>query len=374
MLISLNQLFNSLNLNNGFLRLMLLLNLAPLFIGCGSKKNTDLRLNDIQIVGSHNSYKKAIDPGLMELLYREDSSLAITLEYEHLPIKEQLDLGMRNLEIDIFHDPKGGRYSNPLGLLAIENASPYDTKIMNKPGMKVFHVQDIDFRSHYYLFTEALLEIKKWSDNHPDHIPIIITMNLKDEVIDRLGFTSPLPFSMDALDSVDNEILSVIDWDKLIYPDLIKSTYPTLEEAILANGWPLITDVRGKLLFALDAGESMNNLYIKGHSSLAGRVMFINSKEGTPEAAFMILNNPFVSFGKIQELVKKGYMVRTRSDANTIEARNNDYSRWQKALESGAQVITTDYYVPSNLFESKYFVGFKADTIYRLNPVRLKNE
>jgi len=351
---------------------MMLLSFAPLFIGCRSEKNTDLRLNDIQFVGSHNSYKKAIDKELMQVLYKEDSNLAISLQYEHLPIKEQLDLGMRNLEIDVFHDPKGGRYSVPLGLLAIENASSYDAKRMNKPGMKVFHVQDIDFRSHYYFFSAALLEIKKWSDNRPDHVPIIITMNLKDEVIERLGFTSPLPFSMEALDSVDNEILSVINWDKLIHPDLIKSTYPTLEEAVLANGWPLLNDVRGKLLFVLDAGETMNSLYIDGHPSLAGRVMFINSKEGTPEAAFRILNNPFISFNKIQELVKKGYMVRTRSDANTIEARNNDYSRWQKALESGAQVITTDYYVPSKLFKSEYAVGFKADTIFRVNPLRAK--
>jgi hypothetical protein len=88
----------------------------------------------------------------------------------------------------------------------------------------------------------------------------------------------------------------------------------------------------------------------------------------------MILNNPFISFATIQEFVKKGYMVRTRSDANTIEARNNDYSRWLKALESGAQVITTDYYKPSNLFENDYQVGFKADTVYKINSLRIKND
>ena len=372
MLMSLNQLFNSSNQNNRFFHLMIMLSFASLLIGCKSENKSQLHLNDIQIVGSHNSYKKAIDPGLMQVLYREDSNLAITLDYEHLPIKEQLDLGMRNLEIDIFHDPKGGRYNNPLGLQVIEDASSFDVQKMNKPGMKVFHVQDIDFRSHYSLFSEALVEIKEWSDKHPEHIPIIITMNLKDEVIEWPGFQSPLPFSIDALDSVDNEILSVLNWDRLIHPDLVKATYPTLEEGIIENGWPLLNDVRGKFLFVLDAGESINNLYTDGHPSLTGRVMFINSKEGTPEAAFRIINNPFISFNKIQELVKKGYMVRTRSDANTIEARNNDYSRWFKALESGAQVITTDYYVSSKLFKSDYFVGFKADTIYRKNPLRIK--
>ena len=351
-----------------FLILMILIFLN---FGCNAPKAPDLRLNDIQIVGSHNSYKKAIDPELMEILYREDSNLALSLEYEHLPIRGQLDLGMRNLEIDIFHDPAGGRYNNPLGLNAIKNASFYDTLKMNQPGMKVFHVQDIDFRSHYYLFSEALSEIQEWSDNHPDHIPVIVTMNLKDEIIDRPGFQTPLPFNPTALDSVDNEILSVLRWDKLIHPDLVRSSYNSLEEAVTQNGWPLLNDVKGKLLFVLDAGDNINDLYIEDHPSLKGRVMFINAKEGTPEAAFMILNNPFISFTKIQEFVKKGYMVRTRSDANTIEARSNDYSRWEKAQKSGAQVITTDYYKPSNLFESNYQVGFKADTVYKINHIRV---
>ena len=371
MTILLNSLFKFRQNNFHFDYVLLPMIFVLLNFGCSPQNTTDLRLNDIQIVGSHNSYKKAIDPELMEILYLEDSNLALTLEYEHLPISEQLDLGMRNLEIDIFHDPKGGRYKSPLGFQAIQNASSYDTILMNKPGMKVFHVQDIDFRSHNYLFSEALYEIKEWSDNHPDHIPIIITMNLKDEVIDRPGFQTPLPFSFNALDSVDNEILSVLGWDKLIHPDLVRSSYPTLEEAVVQAGWPSLNDVKGKFLFMLDAGENINNLYIKDHPALNGRVMFINAKEGTPEAAFMILNNPFISFSKIQEFVKMGYMVRTRSDANTIEARNNDFSRWQKALESGAQVITTDYYISSSLFDSDYSVGFKNDTVFKVNPLRI---
>jgi hypothetical protein len=37
-------------------------------------------------------------------------------------------------------------------------------------------------------------------------------------------------------------------------------------------------------------------------------------------------------------------MVPTRADADTIEARKGDYGRWEAALQSGAQVISTDYY------------------------------
>ena len=346
--------------------------LCLLFISCQDQSRPILHMNEIQVVGSHNSYKKAIDRGLMEILYQEDSNLAITLDYEHLPIAEQLDLGMRNLEIDLFHDPQGGRYKNPLGVRAIENATEFDTAAMVKPGMKVLHVQDIDFRSHYSTFIEALEEIRNWSDDHPEHIPVIVTINLKDEVIEREGFTVPLPFTANALDSVDGEILSVFNRDRLIYPDLVRGSRSSLEQAILTDGWPLLDEVRGKLLFVLDAGMHKNDLYRQDHPTLSGRIMFINVEEGEAEAAFMILNHPIILFNRTQELVGKGYMVRTRSDANTIEARSDDFTRWEKALESGAQVITTDYYKPSRFFESTYTVGFGTDTIFRKNPLRIK--
>ena len=51
-----------------------------------------------------------------------------------------------------------------------------------------------------------------------------------------------------------------------------------------------------------------------------------------------------------------GYLVRTRSDANTTEARENDYSRFEAALESGAQIISTDYYLPDTLFGNAFHI------------------
>ncbi len=62
---------------------------------------------------------------------------------------------------------------------------------------------------------------------------------------------------------------------------------------------------------------------------------------------------------KIKNLVALGYMVRTRADADTKEARENDYSRFEMAKASGAQVITTDYYLPSKLFKSDFQIAFE---------------
>lgn len=71
----------------------------------------------------------------------------------------------------------------------------------------------------------------------------------------------------------------------------------------------------------------------------------------------------------IQELVKKGYLIRTRADSDTSEARTGDYSKFEKAKSSGAQIISTDYYIPSQLFESIYQVSFEGGRFERKNPL-----
>jgi hypothetical protein len=109
--------------------------------------------------------------------------------------------------------------------------------------------------------------------------------------------------------------------------------------------------------------------YIKGHPSLKNRIQFANAEAGTPEAAIIILNDPKADLHKIQDLVKKGYIVRTRADANTTEARNNDKSQFEAACASGAQIITTDYYKKSAHFPSTYEVKFEGATYFRSNPL-----
>ncbi|MEO8253003.1 MAG: phosphatidylinositol-specific phospholipase C1-like protein [Flavobacterium sp.] len=345
--------------------------LASLFVLVAFKeiKVRPIKMNEIQVIGSHNSYKIAIEEPLWNYLFQKDSAAAKTLQYNHIPIEAQLDLGLRNLEFDVLYDPKGGYYSNPKGLdivkLVGKKPLEYDTeKKLAQPGLKMFHIQDIDFRSHYLLFKEGLQAVKKWSDTHKNHLPIFILINAKDDTNKILR--EPLPFTKTALESIDTEIRSVFDDSQLITPDLVRGKFNTLEEAILKKGWPNLDSVRGRFLFVLDENETKIGRYVDGHSSLKNRVLFVNSKEGNPEAAFRIINNPIKDFDYIKELVAKGYMVRTRADDGTKEARTNDYTQFDKAKASGAQVISTDYYVPSTLFKSSYKVSFDNNTYEKI--------
>ncbi|GGD92854.1 hypothetical protein GCM10011412_33520 [Maribacter cobaltidurans] len=320
-----------------------------------------LRLNEIQVIGSHNSYKIAIEKPLWNYLFQQDYMMARSLQYEHLTLTEQLELGLRNLELDVFHDPKGGYYKYPAGLEIVKASGkkplPFDVaNKLDEPGLKVFHVQDIDFRSHQLLFKDALKELLVWSGEHPEHIPIIITLNTKDGKISRLR--DPLTFDADALIQLDLEIRDVLSEEKLITPDLVRGNSTSLEKAILGRGWPRLEKVRGRFLFVLDEGDEKGNLYLQKFPELKNAVLFLNKQEGSPEAAFRIINDPVANFEKIRALVEKGNLVRTRADAGTFEARENDYSRFEKAKSSGAQIITTDYYMPSTLFESNFKVDF----------------
>jgi len=339
------------------------------FFSFGQKKDDVIKMNEIQVIGSHNSYKIAIEQPLWNYLFQKDSAAAKALQYTHIPLEAQLDLGLRNLELDVLFDPDGGHYSNPKGLAIIKalGLKPLEFDAENKlaqPGLKMFHIQDIDYRSHYLVFKEGLQVIKKWSDAHRNHLPIFILINAKDD--NNRNLTEPLPFTKEALESIDVEIRSVFDDSQLITPDLVRGEFASLEEAIIKKGWPDLEAVKGRILFVLDENETKIDRYIDGHPSLKNRVLFVNAKEGTPEAAFRIVNNPIKDFNYIQELVAKGYMVRTRADDGTNEARTNDYTKFEKAKASGAQVISTDYYMPSTLFKSTYKVSFDSNQFERI--------
>lgn len=67
------------------------------FLTSASKPvDEEVLINHVQMIGSHNSYKQPIEKSLMEILLARDSNM-IGLDYAHVSIQEQLDLGLRGL-------------------------------------------------------------------------------------------------------------------------------------------------------------------------------------------------------------------------------------------------------------------------------------
>lgn len=331
--------------------------------------DANLHMNDILTVGTHNSYKAAIPAKIMSLIKMGARKDALGLDYWHLPLAQQLDDGARAIEIDVVYDPQGGLYAHPAGARMVGLTIPNEYVVaMSKPGFKVLHVQDVDYRSVCLTLVDCLQSLKKWSDAHPDHVPILVTLNAKDDEISMPGSVTPLKFDTAAFDALDAEILSVFRRDELVTPDEVQGSAPTLRDAVLTKGWPTLGATRGKFLFALDEEGDKIAAYIGGRKSLEGRVMFVNAPEDSPAAAYLTLNETS-DIPRITDDVKKGFIVRTRADADTVEARANDTSRRDKALASGAQYVSTDYMRPDTRF-GDYQARMPDGVVASCNPVR----
>jgi Phosphoinositide phospholipase C, Ca2+-dependent len=126
--------------------------------------------------------------------------------------------------------------------------------------------------------------------------------------------------------------------------------------------------VRGTVMFALDNEGAIRDRYLQGHVALKDRVMFATVARDDPAAAWFKINDPIKSYDRIQGLVRDGFMVRTRADADTVQSRKNDTTQREKALASGAQFVSTDYPEPDRRF-SEYSVRFPAGQVARSNPV-----
>ncbi|MFT4633380.1 MAG: hypothetical protein ACI8PP_002608 [Candidatus Pseudothioglobus sp.] len=333
-----------------------------------SPPHNALRLNEIQMIGSHNSFKKNIDATLLFILGLLDSDLAAGLDYAHMPLTDQLQLGIRSLELDVYFDPHGGHYSSPFGSRLGPFSSDFDeAKVMQESGFKVLHVQDIDYRSHCLTLRNCLEQIRAWSRANPRHIPLIITINPKDDVIPQAGFEPPFMFTAAAWESLDNEFNAVLS-QQIVKPDDIRGATKTLKESILA-GWPTVDSLRGKVIFVLDAPASKTRDYVADHPELKGRVMFVNLPEESSMASFRIVNEPVEDLNYIRGLVAEGFMVRTRADADTIESRRGDETRLKAAIDSGAQVISTDYYQMDMRHGTSFEVRLDESRLFRCNDL-----
>ena len=200
-------------------------------------EDTPLRINDIAVIGTHNSYKLAMPAATMAKVRAVSAEMADALDYAHRPLVEQLDAGARQLEIDVNYDPQGGHY-----------ARGSDDPKLKQPGFKVLHIPGIDNSSSCVLLVECLRTIRAWSDAHPRHVPILLMFNAKDELNAARGGIDALPFDEAAYDALDAEIRSVLGPDKLVTPDDVQGKYPTLRDAVLANNWPTLESSRGKFL------------------------------------------------------------------------------------------------------------------------------
>jgi len=335
---------------------------ATVLFGQPPTLNSALKLNQIQIIGTHNSYHAGLTVEESAFIRKTDRVEADALDYRHQSLTSQLDAGMRELEIDINADPTGGSFDRPriqteLAAAGVPDAPfPYPKEMMDRPGFKVMHKARTDFRSNCQPFTACLEEIAQWSDRHQGHVPIYLFIEAKDGS----------KFTAGDSDELDEEIRSVFPRQKLFVPEDLLKGHATLRQAVADHGWPELEAVRGKVIFLMSRAD-VTKAYESGHPGLKGRILFTNGPLDDPNTAYAVVPDPHDK--EIPQLVRSGYLVYTRADADTAEARTKDETRQKAAFASGAQIISTDYPTSEPSPWSGYTVAFPGHVVARCNPV-----
>ncbi|MCX7030114.1 MAG: Ca2+-dependent phosphoinositide-specific phospholipase C [Spirochaetes bacterium] len=294
-----------------------------------------VRLDGIQLVGTHNSYHLRSDALRLFLIGLAQPGEPAKLRYSHAPLSEQFESGVRSIELDVRN--RSGRFI-------------------------ISHVPLVDDRTTCPDFRSALEEIRLWSEHTPGHVPIIVLLELKED----WTFLDPRlkPFDRPALDRLDGLIRDVFPPGGLLTPDDVRAGAESLESAILAHGWPLLREARGRVMFILHENDEYRRLFIAGNPTLSGRAMFTCAPPGSPDAGVLILNDPLADGGRIRDLVRRGYLVRTRADADLVI----DPAQYRAALDSGAQVVSTDYPPSEPDPVTGYRCAFPGDTTARVRP------
>ena len=275
-----------------------------------------IRINQIQLKGTHNSYH-----------LKGDSP---ELAYEFAPLAVQLEeQGVRAFELDVHFNPSTNAYD-------------------------VYH-RDDDNKTSCATLAACLQEIAAWSDAHAHHVPIFI------QIEPKLANTDVTEENIRLL---DRTIIDTLSKGRVITPGSITGHSSSLRAALEEDGWPTLGEARGKFLFFVDDRGAFRDNYTHGRQDLSGRVMFADGDLDEDYVAVTVLNEPVADEDRISDAVDEGLIVRTRVDifARAPEERE---ARRARALDSGAQILSTDYPVPGSA---------GAFTIPEGNPARCNSE
>jgi len=297
-----------------------------ILVVCAASCSSDgaLRLNQIQLKGTHNSYHRR--PGLV---------LVSEHDYEHQPLDVQLEqLGVRVFELDIHQ---------------------------RSDGFLVYHLPVVDSRSTCRRLRDCLETVKRWSDSHTGHVPLFIWIEPKDDV--------DLLRRVDDFEALDAEILAVWPRQRLITPDLVRGERESLRAAIELDGWPRLDAVRGRAMFILlDTGKH-RDAYLRGRrdaGALDGRVLFVKTAPDEldlPFAAVVKIDDP--TRPSVDIALRRGCIVASNVGRAGLTDDENR-RRLETALRRGVHLLKGDF--PAPVPGRTYWFEMPGGRVWRRRP------
>jgi hypothetical protein len=302
-------------------------------VACAEKYPLDeeLRFHHLQAIGTHNSYH--LEP---------ESPFDDSHRYSHAALDVQLELGARQFELDL--------HLTATGIF------------------EVFHLPGgVDSETTCLKFTDCLQVMKNWSEEHDEHLPLMVWLEPKDEDFDWADARyQPIFGHYEALEA---EVLSVWPAKKVISPDEIRGAHATLPEAIESTGWPALGALRGRIIFALLDSENHRAAYLQPAANLAGRLFFVaTASTSEPSAALFKINDARSDAARIAELAAKHYLITTNADS-VGESDASNLNRLQASLDAGAHFSSTDF-IGGEGYRAEIPGGAPARCNPRTAPVR----
>lgn len=295
-----------------------------------------VKFNEVAYIATHNSYQLQSVPSYQKA-YRDLETVTFGLINGDAPtycsdtLTEQFNVGIRSIELDVETVVNGDDVS------FICTHSPL-----------------IDMTSSCYDFELALEEIKMWSDANPGHLPISIIVEPKEFFLLENGMRFINLKYANVLDNLIREAFG----EKLITPAEMMGEHNSLKEMREADDWMSLEDCAGRVAVFFHDTDGVTGRFIKQDETLKSRAMFpmLRYKDRDKSyASVMIVNKPNDIEKHSTELIyEKNLIVRTRVDS--YGSYNEDDRR--KTLESGAQILSTDYPKKADMTNVDYYVSF----------------
>ena len=302
-----------------------------------------IKFNELSFIATHNSYQ-TVSTDTTKKLYRHLSDLTFGLvkpnkaDFESETLTDQLTCGIRSFEIDIEVFDRDGDIS-----------------------FTCMHSPNIEMTTSCYDFALATKEIAMWSDNNPDHLPITVIIEPKETFLPLEDMKKFNIGYADEFDSVLRETLG----EKLFTPDDMLRDYASFGEMRKADDWCKVNDMLGKVLILLHECNTTEK-YIAADETLRSQAMFPMLREKDIErdcASFIIMNKPDELL-EVQDAVidENKLIVRTRTDKFT-EVTDE---RYELAMGSKANIVSTDYPPRTDNTADSYVVTFNGKTIKKV--------
>ena len=301
-------------------------------LGCGQHEadiepahvyplDDELRLHHVQVRGTHNSYH--VEP---------ESVVHPSHAYSHAPLDIQLETqNVRTFELDLH------RFDDTF---------------------EVFHLILVDEVSTCQMFTDCLSVVQNWSASKPDHLPVMIWLEMKSGMREE---------PLESLLLIEDEIKSVFPPEQLLTPDLVRGEYASVREALDTEGWPTLGEVRGRVMFIILNNGEHTGPYTNDFTSLENRILFPRADSSQYEMPWAAVEKLGTSSVAGIEKVNAGNMLVA---ANVCAADDEDptcYSKREEGIANGIHMLKDDF--PYLVEGRDYWMELPDGPVASCNPM-----